>query len=257
MNILLTNDDGYQAQGIQALYRCLKEMGHNVRISAPAFEQSAKSHAMSFYAAVQVNRISDEIYAVSGTPADSVAIGLSQIFKNWPVDFVVSGINHGFNVGVDVNYSGTVGAATEAVLMGHKAIAVSMDTFDYNHEECLEGFLRTAKFVGNILKNTDQIQWPKMEVLNINAPMNPKGIKVADCTGQSLYVPNIQEISARKQKHMDIYMIGGLERVAPDDSSQDVSHVINGYATLSFVQAKQSSTESNKKIPNLFLDISI
>ncbi len=255
MRILLTNDDGYQAQGIQILYRCLKDLGHDVKIAAPAFQQSAKSHAMSFYAAIQVNQINEDIYAVHGTPADSIAIGLSCILKDWKVDYVVSGINHGFNVGIDVNYSGTVGAATEAALLGYKAIAVSMDTFDANTEKCAQGFLKTAKLIGSILEKSKEFSWPELEILNVNVPLDPKGVRVADCQGKSLYVPHIEEISTQKQKYLNIYLIGGMERVEPTDSSQDVSYVSNGFATLSFVQAKQSSTLSNKKLESHFSNL--
>ena len=127
MHILLTNDDGYQAKGIQTLYTYLKSLNYKVTMVAPRSERSAQSHSMSFYLPVQVEQISEDIYSVTGTPADCVAIGISHILKNNAPDIVISGINHGFNVGIDVNYSGTVGAATEAALMGYKAIAVSMD----------------------------------------------------------------------------------------------------------------------------------
>ena len=120
MRILLCNDDGYQAQGIQTLARVLKSQGHEVVVVAPSEERSGQSHAMTFFRPVLSKEVSPGVWAVHGTPADCATIGLQQLFSDNLPDLVVSGINHGLNVGWDVNYSGTVGAATEAALLGHK-----------------------------------------------------------------------------------------------------------------------------------------
>ncbi|MES2615955.1 MAG: 5'/3'-nucleotidase SurE [Bdellovibrionota bacterium] len=251
MHILLTNDDGYQAKGIQSLYSHLKSLGHKVTMVAPKSERSAQSHAMTFYQPVQVEQISHDIYAVSGTPADCVAIGISRVLKDNCPDIIVSGINHGFNVGVDVNYSGTVGAATEAALMGHKALAVSMDNVTPSVELLEENFKNTAKLVGKILANIQNMDWPKQQVLNVNVPLNYKSIAVAQCGGESLYVPHIEEFSSQPRKELKVYLIGGIARYEPKDLSQDVSLVESGYATLSFIAARQSSTESNKNLEKI------
>ena len=244
-HILLTNDDGYQAHGIQTLYKHLKNLNYKVTMVAPRSERSAQSHAMSFYQSVQVEQISEDIYSCSGTPADCVAIGLSHILKDNPPDLVVSGINHGLNVGVDVNYSGTVGAATEGALMGFQAIAISMDRRNATEHEITENFEKTAHILGKVLKNIHTIEWPKLHVLNINVPMKPKSISLAQCGGESLYIPHIEELPSAHQKELKIYLIGGISRHAPKDLSQDVSLVSSGLATLSFLAARQSSTENN------------
>jgi 5'-nucleotidase len=128
MHLLLSNDDGYQAQGIQILAKHLQSLGHKITVVAPSGEQSAQSHAMTFYQPIRVRQILENTYAVDGSPADCVALALTKILPpHEKPDFVIAGINHGLNVGIDVNYSGTVGAATEASLMGYKAIAVSAD----------------------------------------------------------------------------------------------------------------------------------
>lgn len=218
---------------------------------APKSERSAQSHAMSFYQPVQVEQITEDIYAVSGTPADCVTIGIAHILKNNPPDIIVSGINHGLNVGIDVNYSGTVGAATEAALMGYKAIAVSMDSETNSKEELENGFEKTAQLVGKILKNKTALNWPPLQVLNVNVPLNYKSIAVANCGSESLYIPHIEELNSRSQKEIKIYLIGGLSRFEPKDLSQDVSLVESGFATLSFIMAKQSSTENNKNLHDI------
>ncbi|MBX9703385.1 MAG: 5'/3'-nucleotidase SurE, partial [Silvanigrellaceae bacterium] len=156
MHLLLCNDDGYQAQGIQVLAQELKNLGHRITIVAPSGERSGQSHAMSFHVPVRVKKINQETYCVDGTPADCASIGLRKILCNDKPDFVVSGINLGLNVGTDVNYSGTVGAATEAALMGYKAIAVSLDTDSLAPsapDQKLEALIKAARLVGNVLEH--------------------------------------------------------------------------------------------------------
>lgn len=243
LKLLLANDDGYQAQGIQTLAQHFISLGHHVTIVAPAGERSAQSHAMSFYHAIQVDKINDTTYAVHGTPADCIAIGLSCILKNDKPDFILSGINHGLNVGIDVNYSGTVGAATEAALMGYKAVAISADTtFIRNDLEKVSNlFQYAAQLTALLLDSHETITWPKLQILNVNVARESKGVKVAHCGGESLYVPNIEEISPTRFPKTKLYYIGGVKRFEPHDMSQDVSLIASGYSTLSFIQAKQSS----------------
>lgn len=243
LKLLISNDDGYQSQGINILAQHLASLGHQVTIVAPAGERSAQSHSMSFYHAVQVNEISPNIFAVHGTPADSVAIGLNAILKDNPPDFVIAGTNHGLNVGIDVNYSGTVGAATEAALMGYKAIAISADTnpVSHNPEQLTKLLNQAAKCLSELLPSIQQLNWPSLQVLNINVPCNSKGIRVAVCEGESLYEPGIEEIVPKRYQGTRLYYLGGIKRYQPNDMSQDVSLVCSGYSTISFLEAKQSS----------------
>jgi 5'-nucleotidase len=251
MHLLLCNDDGYKAKGIQVLAKYLKTLGHKITVVAPNGERSAQSHAMTFYQPLRVREVSEHCFAVDGTPADCAALALSQILCEDPPDFVVSGINHGLNVGVDVNYSGTVGAATEAALMGFKAIAISADTEHLSEEQLQHIFEQSAKIIGQIIENAFSFDWPNMEVLNVNVPQNAEKIAIAECGGASLYEPHIEEMKPVKGTGMKIYLIGGFSRHMPDDTSQDVSLVSKGFITLSFVKAKQSSTETNKNLANI------
>jgi len=257
MKILLSNDDGYLATGIQTLFSHLKSVGHHVTMVAPHGQRSAQSHSMSFYRPIQVVKIADDIFSADGTPADCIAVALSHILKKSPPDIVISGINHGLNVGIDVNYSGTVGAATEAALIGYKAIAVSMDNVGVPNTDLEALFLKTSQIVAQILNQTDKIQWPKLEILNINVPLEAKSIAVANCGGESLYVPHIEELVSRAQDDTKVYLIGGVARNAPNDMSQDVSLVSKHCATLSFIAAKQSSTQSNKNLQKIIEHITV
>jgi len=122
--ILVSNDDGIQAEGITALASAL-EADFEVWVVAPDREQSAKSHALTLDRPLRLIQMGERRFAVDGTPADSVYLGVNQVLKG-RVDLVVSGINHGSNLSDDVAYSGTVSAAKEAIFMGHPAFAVSL-----------------------------------------------------------------------------------------------------------------------------------
>ncbi len=257
MHLLLCNDDGYKAKGIEVLANYLSSLGHKITVVAPNGERSAQSHAMTFYQPIRVRQVSEGVFAVDGTPADSAALGLNKILTTDPPDFVISGINHGLNVGIDVNYSGTVGAATEAALMGFRAIAVSADTHDLETNELEKIFIQSARIVGQILEKSNTFEWPKLEVLNVNIPSNAKRVSLAECGGESLYVPHIEELTPKQKKEMKIYLIGGISRHGPQDMSQDVSLITSGNVTLSFVRTKQSSTESNRNLEKIIGSIKL
>ena len=130
MNVLLTNDDGIYAQGLWALYNSFAENHHTV-VVAPDRERSAIGHAITLSQPLRAKKISlngqYSGYAVNGTPADCVKLAISEILSKRP-DIVVSGINPGANVGVNLNYSGTVAAAKEAALCGSIGIEVSIES---------------------------------------------------------------------------------------------------------------------------------
>lgn len=256
MKILLCNDDGHFALGINSLERALTEAGHHCTIVAPHQERSGQSHAVSFFNPVVVRRLSERVYSVHGTPADCAIIGID-LLKDSKPDLVISGINHGLNVGWDVNYSGTVGAATEATLLGYRAMAFSVDVF--NKPDPKKSFEMCAAFAVKLVANAEKIEWPKFEVLNVNHPGHePKGIVSADCNGVTLYAPALERLESKKNPFPDAaaYMIGGVERMTSEAPNQDVTLVQKGNITLSFIQSRQSTTAHSKKLQS-FIESSL
>ena len=128
MKILLTNDDGYDAVNIKKFFKYLSKE-HDVWIVAPKNNCSGMSSAISFLKETKIEKISDRIYAVDGTPADCVYFGMLSIIEDG-VDMVVSGINHGANIGTDVIYSGTVGAAAGGRGLKYPPLAISAETYE-------------------------------------------------------------------------------------------------------------------------------
>ncbi|SDN25904.1 5'-nucleotidase /3'-nucleotidase /exopolyphosphatase [Desulfonauticus submarinus] len=182
MVILLTNDDGIQALGLRALYWALKEMGHRVEVVAPLTEQSAVGHAITIFSPLRVKVIKENGFkgiGISGTPVDCVKWALSFHFNQKP-DLIISGINNGANVGIDVLYSGTVSAATEGALLEIPALAVSIDDFRPTN------LTEEAKWVSDFIS---KICWENLNartVLNLNFPncgiRKARGIKVCPQT---------------------------------------------------------------------------
>ncbi len=169
MKILLTNDDGYRAPGILALYNALKTK-HEVTLAAPDRERSAIGHGITLhhplkYEPVHLNG-GGSGYAVSGTPADCVKLGLFDICQGKP-DLVISGINAGSNTGVNINYSGTAGAAREAAINNIGALAVSIQ---YGEVMDFEGM---ADYTASNLDRIKALDLPKGVFLNINGPAIP------------------------------------------------------------------------------------
>ncbi len=179
MRFLLTNDDGIYARGLSALYKELSKDA-DCLIVAPEVEQSAVGHAITLFRPLMVRAVKKEGsfvgYAVKGTPADCVKIGIKEL-SDKPVDLVVSGINLGANVGTNVIYSGTVSAATEGIIMGIPSMAISLDAHRHADFSFAARFAR--KVVAFMLK-----EYPAKNVaLNINIPAIPeeeiRGVVVA------------------------------------------------------------------------------
>lgn len=179
MKLLISNDDGVFAGGIRALATELNKQ-HTINISAPDRERSAVSRAMTLNEPLRAHKTHVEglpdvpAFAVSGTPVDCVRLALGNLFS--PPDIVVSGINHGPNLGTDVLYSGTVAAAHEAALLGYQAIAISCLSYQGEH---MDTAARIAAYAVDYLKD-HPLSFGM--VLNINVPALPfeelKGIKV-------------------------------------------------------------------------------
>ncbi len=179
MAILVTNDDGIYAPGLVALYLELQLLGEVV-VVAPESEQSAVGHAISLATPLRVKKVplagGVEGWAVSGTPADCVKIALGELLPA-PPELVVSGINLGPNVGINVLYSGTVSAATEAAILGVKALAISLNT--YKKADFAGAARLTRELVARL---RDWEGWPPGVCLNVNLPALPpdriRGVKI-------------------------------------------------------------------------------
>lgn len=187
MRILLTNDDGVMAEGIQVLAKKLQK-NHEVIIVAPDMERSAQSHSITLFKPLVVKKlklegITGKVYSVAGTPADCVRAGMEALVKE-PIDLVCSGINIGLNSGMDILYSGTVSAAIEASIYNVPSIALSAEYVD---EEV--NFNIAAKYGVEIVEKVIPEIMGTNIVLNINVPYREhevEGIKICK-VGDAIY----------------------------------------------------------------------
>lgn len=186
MDVLLTNDDGIHALGLRAMYRALLRAGHRVRVVAPLTEQSAVGHAITLSLPLRIKEIVEphfEGIGVFGTPVDCAKLALSTLLDT-PPDVLISGINNGANVGVDILYSGTVSAATEGALADIPSLAVSIDNF---HPTNLDA---QADYAVRLAQEMDWPSLPQRCLLNLNFPDLPlertKGLRLCPQT-QAVY----------------------------------------------------------------------
>jgi len=205
LKILISNDDGIHAPGLAALVKVLKKVRQfDIVVVAPDRERSAASHALTLHRPLRVEQKSPGFYAVDGTPTDAVMLAVHSILKKKP-DLVISGINHGANLGEDVHYSGTVSAAVEGAIMGIPSIAVSLVA-----NERPPRFEGASKFALKLVRQVFKEGLPKGVVLNVNVPNIPSNkIKgaVASCLGKHNYGDIIVEkIDPRGRPY---YWIGG------------------------------------------------
>ena len=170
--ILVTNDDGYISEGIQALAAALQPLGEVV-VVAPHTEASAVGHALTLRRPLRLEQIAERVYSVDGTPTDCVNIAIDEVLPGRP-DLVVSGINKGLNIGDDVTYSGTVAGALEGALLGYQAMAVSLE-FTRGPWDFTAAAQSAAAFAALLLERP----LPYRTFLNINVPQGtPSGVRV-------------------------------------------------------------------------------
>jgi 5'-nucleotidase len=170
--ILLTNDDGVRSEGIHVLADAIRRLGEVV-VVAPNVEASAIGHALTLRRPLRMEKLFEGVYEVDGTPTDCVNIGLTQLLDGH-VDFVVSGINKGYNIGDDVTYSGTVAGAMEGALLGIPSVAVSLE-----RSEDVYDFTAAAAAAATVIEAALRGGLPARTFLNLNVPAGqPKGFRV-------------------------------------------------------------------------------
>jgi len=231
MKILLTNDDGIYAEGLCALYEALS-LDHEIYIVAPEVGRSAVGHAITIDQPLRVTKVRRGRffwgYAINGTPADCVKLAIYELIG--PVDLVISGINKGANVGINLLYSGTVSAATEAKILGYSSIAVSVDAYK-DIDYCF-----AANFVSMFINHVFDLPLDLPFCLNINIPhINPYKIKGIKFVRQS--TAKLKEIfDKRLDLHDKIYYWQGAEEYTEKDPNTDVVALKEGYITITPIQ---------------------
>lgn len=248
MHILLTNDDGIFAPGLAAIYKQLIEIG-DVTVVAPAKSKSGASHSISLkpLACEKVEIIGKFTgYSVEGSPADCVKLAVMELIKKPapPIDLVVSGINCGANVGINIYYSGTVAAATEAAFYSIPSVALSA-AFEENIN-----FQSAAEHGAEIIKKLLPLN--AGDIINVNIPWlskdNPKGVRVVQ---QSINGFDENYTTKNNDNGQTVYQLnGGVHR--DDKSAQtDTTLLVNGFITVTALHFDMTDHKKNSELENI------
>jgi 5'-nucleotidase len=222
-HILITNDDGIQAEGLRALVQAVQGLG-TISVVAPSHERSAAAQSLTLRQPIFWEQVAEREWAVEGTPADSVILALNKLLPNRP-DLVISGVNRGGNLGENIFYSGTVGAAMEAAINHIPAIAVSVA-----HKGRGFRFEHAAKFARDLAQMALAEGMPQDVVLNVNVPLVWNGgVRI---TRQSKKVTRNVLQEGTDPRGRSFYWLLEQEHIEGLDPKSDYAAVFDGAASI-------------------------
>jgi 5'-nucleotidase len=238
MRVLLTNDDGIEAEGLQALRRALRGVpGIELEVIAPDGNRSATARSITTRRPLVVREVDfgdgSVGYATDGTPVDCVRLGQLGLIDSFAAELVVSGINHGSNLGDDVTYSGTVAAALEAIVLGLPGIAVSQQSrardFDFRAGDAFE-FEEGAAFAARVVERFATVGLPPGTLLNINVPgATPTGVDVVRL-GKRVYDDELRLVGDGPDGRR--YLIYGEAAGMQEEAGTDLAAVAAGHVAV-------------------------
>ena len=215
MRILITNDDGIEAPGLDVLEKIATDITDDVWVVAPETDNSGASHSLTLAEPLRMRELGKRRYAVKGTPTDCVIMGVRFLLKDAPPDLVLSGVNRGQNLADDVNYSGTVAGAIEGTLLGVPSIAMSLALGSYDHGMPI---WETPMHHGaDLLRKLLDAGWPEGVVLNVNFPdCAPDQVKGMAATVQGLRDTALLDIDDRMDTRGKAYYWIGIAKRSPN-----------------------------------------
>ncbi|MGD9868099.1 MAG: 5'/3'-nucleotidase SurE [Hyphomicrobiales bacterium] len=215
MRILITNDDGIEAPGLDVLHKIASELSDDVWVVAPETDQSGASHSLTLHEPLRLRKLKDKVYAVKGTPTDCVIMGVRFLMPESPPALVLSGVNRGQNMADDVTYSGTVAGAMEGTLLGIRSIALSLA---YRLDDDPEGdpeihWETPMKHGAPLIRRLLETGWDKGVVLNINFPdRTPDRVKGIAITRQGRRDQDLLRVEDRMDTRGNPYYWFGFSR---------------------------------------------
>jgi 5'-nucleotidase len=240
MRVLLTNDDGISAEGLQALRRALLEVAEiSLGVIAPDGNRSAMARSITTRRPLWVERLDFEDgtvgYATDGTPVDCVRLASLGLIEGWEPELIVAGINHGSNIGDDITYSGTVAAALEGVVLGVPGIAVSQQSsgleLDFRKPDAFD-FTAAASFTARLVEDLASVPLPPGTLLNVNFPgCEPEGVSVARL-GKRFYHDKLEVVEEASPRRRRYRVYGEGAEGLPDESGTDVTAIIAGRVAI-------------------------
>lgn len=247
--ILVTNDDGIHAPGLKVLERIAKTLSKDVWVVAPESEQSAVAHALTLRRPLRARRLGRRRFAVDGTPTDCVLLAVRALIKDRLPDLVLSGLNHGSNLGEDVTYSGTVAAAMEGALLGLPAIALSQGR---GGEEVIDW--ETAEhFAPKIIAKLVTAPWPHDVLMNVNfPPVSPDQVTGIQPCRQGRRVDGTDVTEGRDPSGRPFHWLGVFQSDEPREKRTDLAAMAGRAISITPLHLDLTHRNTLKKLVELF-----
>ena len=247
--ILVTNDDGINAPGLEAMIEIATQLSRNVWVVAPEYNQSGAGHSLSLTHPVRARQLSETRYALEGTPTDCVLFAVKHLLKDRKPDIVLSGVNRGSNMADDVTYSGTIAGAMEGCLLGIPSIAFSQ-AFTHPHPVKWG----TATHHGaDVARRILEMDWPRNVFVNVNFPdvvaASVKGIKV---TRQGVRGFGGHIVERTDPRGGTYYWIGYTPGEHEFDDESDISTVRGGYISVTPLHLDLTHEATRRKLAQQF-----
>lgn len=244
MKILVSNDDGILSNGIRALIEALS-LDNDVYVVAPDRERSAAGHSLTLHTPLRVEEVDSKYGAkkcwmTTGTPGDCVKLAINAILsKDEKPDIVISGINHGPNLGADILYSGTVSCAMEGAMLGFPSIATSLASLRNEYED----FKFASEFIAQLIKKLDTYKIPPKTILNVNVP----GLEKEDIGGIAITGLGNRIFTDDYEKRIDprgkvYYWMAGELITEPENASTDIAAIRNNKISITPVTYEMTRT---------------
>lgn len=252
MRILLTNDDGVRAYGMTVMRRIAEVISDDVWVVAPETEQSAASRGVSLHNPVRAKKLEERVYCVSGTPTDSVIVGIRDILKDKKPDLILSGVNRGQNLAEDVTFSGTIAGALQGMQMGVPSIALSLAR-GFQGASSLPWEIAEAhgpKLIQDMLT----AGWPDDTILSVNFPDTPvDGVKGVQFTRQGQRDYEMQGIDKRDHPRGGSYfwLTYGAGLSNPPQGT-DLRAIYDGYISVTPLHTDLTHVETLRRLQDSF-----
>ena len=253
MRILLTNDDGINAGGLKVLEELARRFSDDLWVVAPAEEQSGAGHSLTLSRPIRLRKLGEQRFCVTGTPTDSVMMGVSHIMRELKPDLILSGVNRGANLADDITYSGTVSAAMEGALAGIRAIALSQV---YSREGMGDSvpFDAALAWGERVLTPLIAQDFAPRTLVNVNFPALPadkvKGIKVV---AQGFHDYGRARIDQRTDpRGYDYFWFGLRPMVQTPGHQTDIEAVTDGYISVTPLQLDLTHRDSLASLAQLY-----
>lgn len=247
--ILVTNDDGIGAQGLKILARIARTLSRDVWVVAPEVEQSAASHSLTVRTPLRVHRHAPRRFAVTGTPTDCVLIAVGEIMRDRAPDLVLSGINHGGNMAEDINHSGTVAAAMQAVVMGIPGIAFSLIVTPEHPAK----WATAEHYAPQIIRKLGARPWKRDVVMNVNFPDRVQsavtGIEAAT-QGRRRQIERVTE--AVDPFGRQYYWIGSPRKEGPGRGTTDLEVTGRGAVAVTALSMNLTDRAETRALTGVF-----